>query len=181
MKALITSIFILLVAITGTDMSQFNSYSDTRNLSVECTEQEPFDWVAVDLLMTSTQHLQNREKAGIGNLKKKDVEFESILAEKLDGEPSTNEEVTKYWCALGIYWQRKGIKPVTNPQSCQAIDDKLNSGTFVQRYQESHSLRAYYQINDKYLILYKSTERDTRPKPALILDKNLYVLASFGI
>jgi|AntRauTorcE11898_2_1112593.scaffolds.fasta_scaffold20036_1 hypothetical protein len=179
MKTLIISIIILSVSSTGTEISHF--YSDTRHSLNECPVQEPFDWVAVDLFLTSTQHQQNREKAGIENLKKQDVEFKTILSNYLDGDPRTKEEVTKYWNALGEYWQRKGITPVTNPQICQKINDKLSSEIFVQRYDESHIRRAYYQINDKYIILHRSTERDTRPKPALILDKHLNILTSFGI
>lgn len=179
MKALITPIIILIVSFTGAELSQF--YSDTRHSLNECPVQESFDWVAVDLFLTSTQHQQNRENAGLGNLKKQDVEFKTILANHLDGEPRTKEEVTQYWDALGEYWQREGITPVTNPQVCQKINDKLSSEIFVQRNQEFYSPRAFYQINDKYLILQKSGEINTRPKPALILDKNLNILASFGI
>ncbi len=179
MKSLIISIIILIVSFTGTEISQF--YSETRYSLNECPVQEPFDWVAVDLFITSTQHQQNREKAGFGNLEKQDIEFKTILANYLNGEPRTKEEVTQYWNALGEYWQRKGITPVTNPQVCQTINDKLNSEIFVQKYDESYIPRAYYQINDKYLIVHKSTARDTRPKPALILDKHLNILASFGI
>ena len=179
MKTLIISIIILIVSFTGTEISQF--YIDTTLPLNECPVQEPFDWVAVDLFFTSTQHQQKREKAGFENLQKQDVEFKTILANYLDGEPRTKEEVTQYWNALGEYWKRKGITPVTNPHVCQTINDKLSSEIFVQRYDESHIPRAYYQVNDKYLILYKSTERDTRPKPALISDKQLNILASFGI
>lgn len=179
MKTLITSVIILIVSFSGAEVSQFNS--DIMHSLNECPQQEAFDWVAVDLFITSTQHQQNREKAGFENLKKQDVEFKTILSNYLDGEPRTKEEVTKYWNALGEYWQRKGITPVTNPQVCQTINDKLNSEIFVQRNGESYIPRAYYQINNKYLILHKSEEIDTRPKPALILDKHLNIVASFGI
>jgi|GEM_PF-1324036 len=179
MKTLITSLFIIIFVFTVTGMSEFNN--DNFHLSDECPEQEPFDWVAVDLFLTSTQHQQNREKASIGNMKKQDVEFKKVLAKYLDGEPRTKDEVTKYWNALGKYWQNNGIIPLTNSETCQAINNKLSSEIFVQRHQEAFNPRAFYQINDKYLIIHKSTERNTRPKSALILDKNLNILVAFGI
>src|SRR5690625_190438 len=179
MKTLIISIIILIVSFTGTEISQF--YIDTTLPLNECPVQEPFDWVAVDLFFTSTQHQQNREKAGFENLQKQDVEFKTILANYLDGEPRTKEEVTQYWNALGEYWKRQGITRVTNHHGCQTISDQLNSEIFGQSYDESHIPRAYYQVHDKYRLVYKRTEQDTRPEPALTLDRQLNILASFGI
>src|SRR5690625_1816508 len=132
MKTLIISIIILIVSFTGTEISQF--YLDTTLPLNECPVQEPFDWVAVDLFLTSTQHQQNREKAGFENLHKQDVEFNTILADYLDGELRTKEEITQYWNVLQDYWTRKGITPVTNLHVCQIINDKLISEIFVQRY-----------------------------------------------
>lgn len=179
MITIILTVIVSIVSLTSTEISL--SHTEVRYSLNECPVQEPSDWVAVNLFLTGTQHQQNREKAGLGNLKRDDVEFNTILANYLNGEPRTKEEVIKYWNALGEYWQRKGITPETDPQVCQTINDKLSSEIFVQRYGESHIPRAYYQINDKYLIFHKSTEINTGLSPALVLDKNFNILASFGI
>lgn len=145
-----------------------------------CPEQEPFDWVAVNLVLTAGHLEEQRIKSRISNFIFDTVEFKTKHRE-VQTDPRTKEEVISYWKALGSYWNERGVKAVTETRICELIGEVIESDESIRRYQDTHTPRAYYRIKDKYLIIYKSRKPGTGRSPVVILDKDFEVAGSFGI
>lgn len=146
-----------------------------------CPEQEAFDWVAINLFLTSDNLEQQRTKSGVSSYAIDETKLGSILGVEVNWEPRTQEDVLEYWNALGAYWQKRGVEHISDPKVCEVIGEALSTDISLQTYKDTHVPRAYYKIDNKYLVIYKSNKPGTGRTPVRLLNEDFRIISRFSM
>jgi hypothetical protein len=176
--SILLSLFTIITIGAKLDWSQ-NSAGDV--LEISCPDKEPFDWVVVNLFLTSDRHDMLREELGLTEFVMNEDEFNKTLSKHLENDPQTEEDVIKYWNTLGDYWSTEGVKHVNGQDECKSISTALKLDIHYERLRNEYSPRAYYSIGEYYFIVFNSNQPGFRTSPARILSKEFEILEAFGM
>jgi len=147
-----------------------------------CPAFEPFDWVAITHLLTANNLQLTREKASLNTYSIKESEFISITGVDKNYIAQSQEDANKYLVALGKYWTNKRVTLVIDTTICKKINDVLTTNNNVNELEKIIETRSYFKINDKYLVIYKSSAvKISGLTTVLVLNNQFEIVNQFGM
>lgn len=134
-----------------------------------CTESDDSEIILVHGVLTDTGLIEKRESS---ILKGYEFEIEEEVLLKKPNLPTF----------LIDHWKQRNVLKVQEPETCKTISKNLDSDASFVDYSEIFD-RIYYQVENKYLVIYKRKDMSTRNLiiPYQVLDKDFNIIGTFSL